>query len=124
VDWRIAPPVSLDSIPPHVADAFVAAEDVWFRRHPGIDPIGMLRAFWMNLRSHGIAQGASTIDQQIVKGRFLSQQRTYRRKAVELILALILDARMKKDEILEIYLNDEGRQRAEHGLDRLRRIFR
>src|SRR5437764_4898872 len=106
VDWRVMPPVSLDSLPPYVPNAFLAAEDVRFRHHPGIDPIGMARALFTNLRAHGIAQGGSTIDQQIVKARYLSQERTWRRKFTEIALALLLDARMSKDEILEIYLND------------------
>lgn len=106
VDWRTTPPIALDSIPGWVGNAFIAAEDVRFRHHPGVDPIGMARALFTNIRAHGIAQGGSTLDQQIVKGRFLSQERTYRRKIVEGILALLLDARMSKDEILEIYLND------------------
>jgi penicillin-binding protein 1B len=106
VDWRVMPPVSLQSLPPHVPQAFIAAEDVRFRIHPGIDPIGMTRALFRNLRAGGITQGGSTIDQQIVKARFLTQERTWRRKFVEIALALLLDARMSKDEILEIYLND------------------
>lgn len=106
VDWRITPPVTLASLPPHVPSAFLAAEDVRFRHHPGIDPIGIARAAFTNLRAHGIAAGGSTIDQQIIKARFLSQERTWRRKIPELVLALLLDARMSKDEILEIYLND------------------
>src|SRR5436190_21913016 len=106
VDWRITPLVSIESLPPHVPAAFLAAEDVRFRHHPGIDPIGMMRALMRNVRAGGIAQGGSTIDQQIVKGRFLSQERTWRRKFTEIALALLLDARMSKDEILEIYLND------------------
>jgi len=106
VDWRVMPPVSIASLPPHVPNAFLAAEDVRFRRHPGIDPIGMARALFTNLRAGGIAQGGSTIDQQIVKSRFLSQERTWRRKFTEIALAVLLDARMSKDEILEVYLND------------------
>src|SRR5438067_9821405 len=106
VDWRITPPVRLVSLPRFIADAFVAAEDVRFHHHLGIDPIGMARALWLDLRAHGIAQGGSTIDQQIVKARFLSQERTWRRKLVEIPLAILLDARMTKDEVLEIYLND------------------
>lgn len=106
VDWRISVPVSLGDVPRYVADAFVAAEDVRFRNHPGVDPIGMLRALWTNVRAHGIAQGGSTIDQQIIKVRFLTQERTLRRKVVEIVLALLLDARMSKDEILEVYLSD------------------
>jgi penicillin-binding protein 1B len=106
VDWRITPPVRLASLPRFIPDAFVAAEDVRFHHHIGIDPIGMARALWLDLRAHGIAQGGSTIDQQIVKARFLSNERTWRRKMVEIPLAVMLDFRMRKNEILEIYLND------------------
>jgi penicillin-binding protein 1B len=106
VGWRTTPPVTLDSLPRYVSDAFVAAEDVRFRHHIGVDPIGMARAFVTDLRAGGIAQGGSTIDQQIIKTRFLTQARTWRRKITEMVLAVILDARMSKDEILEVYLND------------------
>jgi penicillin-binding protein 1B len=105
-DWRLTAPVQLASIPPHVVNAFLAAEDVRFRHHFGIDPIGMARALVTNVRAGGISQGGSTIDQQLVKMKYLSQERTWRRKFVELILAAVLDARMSKDEILEAYLND------------------
>jgi penicillin-binding protein 1B len=104
--WRITPPVRVDTLPPHIADAFLAAEDVRFRRHIGLDPIGIFRAFFANVRAGGIAQGGSTIPQQIVKQRFLTNERTWRRKFVEAILAVLLDARLSKDEILELYLND------------------
>ena len=104
--WRVTPPVLVDKLPRHVADAFIAAEDVRFRRHLGIDPIGMMRAGVVNIRAGGIAQGGSTIPQQIVKQRFLSNERTWRRKFLEIILAVVLDARLSKDELLELYLND------------------
>src|SRR5581483_8801040 len=106
VDWRVTPPVRLASLPGYVPKAFLAAEDVRFRHHIGIDPIGMARALLADLRAWSITQGGSTIDQQIIKARFLWQERTWRRKFVELALAVLLDARMSKDEILEIYLND------------------
>ncbi|MDQ6800831.1 MAG: PBP1A family penicillin-binding protein [Acidobacteriota bacterium] len=106
VDWRITPPMSIRSLPDYIPNAFLAAEDVRFRGHPGIDPIGIARAMFSNLRAGGITQGGSTIDQQIVKARFLSQERTWRRKFIEIVLAVLLDARLPKDEILEIYLND------------------
>jgi penicillin-binding protein 1B len=106
VGWRVTPPLRIASLPRYVPDAFVAAEDVRFHNHIGIDPIGMARAFVTNVRAGGIAQGGSTIDQQIIKSRFLSQERTWRRKITEMILAVILDARMSKEEILEVYLND------------------
>jgi penicillin-binding protein 1B len=104
--WRVTPPVLIGKLPRHVADAFVAAEDVRFRRHVGIDPIGITRALFVNLRAGGVEQGGSTIPQQIVKQRFLSNERTWRRKFLEAVLAVILDARLSKDELLELYLND------------------
>src|SRR5438128_2414062 len=106
VDWRVTPPISIASLPGYVPKAFVAAEDVRFHHHFGVDPIGMARALFADLRARGITQGGSTIDQQIVKSRFLSQERTWRRKFVEIVLAVLLDRRMSKDEILEVYLND------------------
>lgn len=105
-DWRPTPPVLLEQLPPHVADAFLGAEDVRFRGHIGVDPIGILRAAFRNVRAGGIAQGGSTIPQQVVKQRYLSNERTWRRKIVEAALAISLDVRLTKDEILELYLND------------------
>jgi len=105
-DWRPTTPLLIGEIPPHVANAFVAAEDVRFRMHFGVDPIGILRAAFANVRAGGIAQGGSTIPQQIIKQRFLTQERQWRRKIVEMLLAIALDARFSKDEILELYLND------------------
>jgi 1A family penicillin-binding protein len=105
-DWRVTPPVLLEKLPKHVANAFVAAEDVRFRRHIGVDPIGMMRALFANVRAGGIAQGGSTIPQQIVKQRFLTNDRTWRRKFTEIVLAVLLDLRLTKDEMLELYLND------------------
>jgi len=105
-DWRVTPPVLIDKMPRHVIDAFIAAEDVRFRRHIGFDPIGMARALFMNVRKGGIAQGGSTIPQQIVKQRFLTNDRTWRRKLTEIVLAVLLDLRLSKDDILELYLND------------------
>ena len=104
--WRITPPVLIGKLPPHIADAFIAAEDVRFRHHLGVDPIGIARAGLVNVRAGGVAQGGSTITQQIVKQRFLTNDRTWRRKFLEAILAVVLDARLSKDEILELYLND------------------
>jgi penicillin-binding protein 1B len=105
-DWRPTPPVLLEQLPPHVADAFLAAEDVRFRHHIGVDPVGIARALFTNIRAGGIAQGGSTIPQQIVKQRFLTNERTWRRKIVEGVLAVVLDARLSKDDLLELYLND------------------
>ncbi|HEY0159701.1 MAG TPA: PBP1A family penicillin-binding protein [Thermoanaerobaculia bacterium] len=105
-DWRPTPALLLEQLPPHVADAFLAAEDVRFRSHIGLDPIGILRAAFTNVRAGGIAQGGSTIPQQVVKQRYLSNERTWKRKIIEGALAVALDLRLTKDEILELYLND------------------
>lgn len=105
-DWRSTTPVLVSELPSHVSNAFIAAEDVRFRRHIGVDPVGIARAFFTNLRSGHIAQGGSTIDQQIIKAKFLSPERTVRRKIIEVLLAVMLDLRMSKDDILEAYLND------------------
>jgi penicillin-binding protein 1B len=105
-DWRTTPPILIESLPRYVGDAVIAAEDVRFRRHFGIDPIGIARAALRNIRAGGITQGASTLNQQMIKQRFLTQERKWSRKIVEIMLAIVLDVRMTKDEILELYLNE------------------
>ena len=126
-DWRPMPLVSIESVPKYVGNAFIAAEDVRFRHHIGVDPVGMVRALLTDLRAHGIAQGGSTIDQQVIKGRYLSLQRTWRRKFTEIPLAVMLDLRMPKDEILEIYLNDvylgHGNGKPVLGIDEASRLY-
>lgn len=96
----------LDGYPRHVVSAVLAAEDARFASHPGVDPIGLLRAVWVNVRGGGVRQGGSTITQQLAKNLFLTPQRTFTRKATETLLAFILEARMTKEQILEAYLNN------------------
>ncbi len=98
--------LALGDFPRHVVSAVLAAEDARFAMHPGIDPLGLLRAVWVNFRGGGVRQGGSTITQQLAKNLFLSPQRTLARKANETVLALILEARMTKQQILEAYLNN------------------
>ena len=105
-EWRRTDPVVLEDLPDHVVYAFLAAEDVRFRSHFGIDPIGIGRAALSNVKAGGIAQGGSTITQQLAKMRFLSTERTFTRKAKEALLAVIIEMRLSKDDILEAYLND------------------
>lgn len=105
-DWRVTEPVRLADLPPHVPRAFLAAEDVRFYRHPGIDPLGLARAAAANVRHRGVTQGGSTITQQLIKQKLFSNQRTLRRKVPEMALALILTLRMSKNAVLEGYLND------------------
>ncbi|HVY32814.1 MAG TPA: penicillin-binding protein 1A [Caulobacteraceae bacterium] len=99
------PPVNLDELPPYVPDAFIAIEDRRFYHHFGFDPIGMVRMVFVDIRAHRFAQGASTITQQLARNLFLSPQQTIRRKAQELILAVWLEMKFSKKEILSLYLN-------------------
>ncbi|RYE86884.1 MAG: penicillin-binding protein, partial [Myxococcales bacterium] len=93
-------------IPPHVKLAFIAAEDASFYEHEGLNYLGMLRAFVVNLRAGRTRQGGSTITQQVVKNVLLNDPaRTYRRKLKEVVLARRLEQDLTKDEILELYLN-------------------
>jgi penicillin-binding protein 1B len=98
--------LKLEELPRHVVAAVLAAEDARFATHPGVDPIGLVRAVWVNLRGGGVRQGGSTITQQLAKNLFLSPERTIWRKVNETLLALILEVRMTKQEILEAYLNN------------------
>ena len=95
----------LKELPPHVPQAFIAIEDRRFYSHFGIDPIGIARAALANVLRRGVSQGGSTITQQLAKNLFLTQDRTYTRKLQELVLALWLEYKFTKDEILELYLN-------------------
>ena len=97
--------VPLSRIPRHVRDATIATEDPTFYANPGFSPLSILRAFYANLRQGQIVSGASTITQQVVKNTFLSSEVTYSRKLKEAILATEITRRYSKDEILEIYLN-------------------
>ena len=97
--------VPIGEIPAVVQLAFVAAEDKSFFQHQGLDYSSILRAAIANLRGGGIKQGASTITQQTVKSLLLSPERTFRRKIREMILALQIEQRFSKDEILYLYVN-------------------
>lgn len=97
--------VTYDQLPPVLIDAVVAAEDRTFFQHKGVDPLGIVRALWANLRSEGIKQGGSTITQQYVKNVYLSQERTFDRKVKEAALAVKIERELSKEEILTRYLN-------------------
>jgi len=98
--------VSIDHVPRPVVQAVLAAEDSRFFEHRGLDPLGILRALYANLRSGGIRQGGSTITQQLAKNYFLTPERTWARKVKEAFMALIMEAMYDKKAILEIYLNE------------------
>ena len=98
-------PVELDEVSPDLINAVIAAEDDRFYQHSGVSVSGVLRAMWVNLRGGEIRQGGSTLTQQLVKNLYLSHERTVGRKAQELVLALLLEARYGKQQILAAYLN-------------------
>lgn len=98
-------PIDINKVPQNLQNAFIAAEDNRFYEHIGIDPIGIFRAVFANLTNHGIAQGGSTITQQLAKNAFLSQEQTLKRKIQEAMLALEIEHKYSKKEILEMYMN-------------------
>ncbi|HEX9163429.1 MAG TPA: PBP1A family penicillin-binding protein [Thermoanaerobaculia bacterium] len=99
-------PVSLKAVPKNVVDAIVATEDKNFYHHEGISIRGTLGALVTDLRSGSWSHGGSTLTQQLVKNLYLNPERSWRRKGVEALMALLLEARYSKEEILETYLNE------------------
>jgi penicillin-binding protein 1A len=97
--------VDLKHLPDYLPQAFVAIEDQRFRSHFGVDPIGLMRAVYQNLVAGQVVQGGSTLTQQLAKNLFLTPERSFERKVQEAILAFWLEAKLSKDEILELYLN-------------------
>jgi penicillin-binding protein 1A len=97
--------LALKELPPYVPKAFVAIEDRRFYDHYGVDPLGIARAVVANVMHRGVAQGGSTLTQQLAKNLFLTQERTVTRKLQEVLLALWLERKFSKTQILELYLN-------------------
>ncbi|MBR1124593.1 penicillin-binding protein [Bradyrhizobium lablabi] len=97
--------VALKDLPPYLPKAFIAIEDRRFYSHYGVDPVGIARAAVTNILHRGVSQGGSTLTQQLAKNLFLTQERTFQRKLQEVELALWLERKHSKNEILELYLN-------------------
>jgi len=97
--------IPIADVPEQVRQAFLAAEDAEFYRHPGIDFAGIVRASIANVQHGRVVQGASTITQQVVKQLLLTSERSFERKGKEMILAVELDSKLTKDEIFYLYLN-------------------
>jgi penicillin-binding protein 1A len=112
-----------DRIPPIMREAMVAVEDRRFRSHPGIDPLGLARAFGVRVSSGRWSQGGSTITQQLARNIFLDNSRTWGRKLREAILAMALEWRFSKDQILELYLNRVYFGGGAYGIDAASRRF-
>jgi penicillin-binding protein 1A len=97
--------VRVDELPDYVPNAIIAIEDRRFRHHFGVDPVGLARAMYENFRAGRLVQGGSTLTQQLAKNLFLTPDRTIQRKLQEAVLAIWLETKFSKDEILQLYLN-------------------
>jgi penicillin-binding protein 1A len=115
--------LSSSEIPDTMKDAMIAVEDRRFRYHPGVDPIGIVRAFVVNTTSGNRAQGASTITQQLARNLFLTSSKDYTRKLREVVLALAMERTYSKDAILELYLNRVYFGGGAYGIDAAARKF-
>jgi penicillin-binding protein 1A len=113
----------LPDMPPALPAALVAVEDRRFWSHPGIDPIGLMRAAYVNITHGRVVQGGSTLTQQVAKTLFLTNARTMRRKVQELLLTLWLERSFTKQEILEIYLNRVYLGSGAWGVDAASRMY-
>lgn len=115
--------VPLSEISPFIPKALIAIEDTEFYSHVGVRPLAILRAFFANLFSLGISQGGSTITQQVVKNTLLTGDKTPTRKLKEIILALKLEQKYSKDEILALYLNESPWGGSMYGVEEASRTF-
>lgn len=111
--------VKSSEIPKMLVRTLMEVEDRDFNDHFGVDPKAIIRAIWVNITAGKMVQGGSTLTQQLVKNFYLTSERTLRRKLTEAVMALLLDARYSKDEILEAYANEiylgQDGNRAIHG---------
>lgn len=115
--------LTVADLPPHVPQAVLAIEDRRFYSHPGIDPIGLVRAAVVNWRAGRVVQGGSTISQQLAKNIFLSSERTLDRKIQELLLAFWLEYKLTKDQVLALYLNRVYFGAGTYGIDAAARRY-
>ncbi|MBB4640770.1 penicillin-binding protein 1A [Rhizorhapis suberifaciens] len=115
-----------DHIPKIMVDAMVSVEDKRYYMHPGVDPIGLTRATWLALENRGTGrrmQGASTITQQVARNIFLNNSYSFGRKLREMVLALALEWKFSKQQILELYLNKVYFGGGAYGIDAASRKF-
>ena len=115
--------LSYDKIPPTMRAAMIAIEDKRFRQHPGVDPIGIARSLKVRATTGRWRQGGSTITQQLARNIFLNNNRTFARKLQEGVLALALELKFSKDQILELYLNRVYFGGGSYGIDAASRTF-
>lgn len=115
--------IPYEQIPATMRAAMIAVEDKRFRSHPGVDPIGVARSIKVRLQTGHFSQGGSTITQQLARNIFLTNSRNFGRKAREGILALALERKFSKDQILELYLNRVYFGGGAYGIDAASRTF-
>lgn len=113
----------VSQLPPHVPQAFIAAEDKRFYEHDGADDAAIARAAWSNMRAGETVSGASTITQQLIKNLVLDSRQTISRKAQEMKLARELETKLSKDEILSLYLNRVYFGAGLYGIDAASRYY-
>ena len=114
---------AVKDLPPYLPQAVIAIEDRRFYHHFGVDLIGLVRAAWSNHRAGHVVQGGSTLTQQVAKNLFLSSERSFKRKIQEVLLALWLEHRYSKDQILAIYLNRVYLGAGAYGVDAASRLY-
>ena len=115
--------VPLEEIADHAKLASIAIEDEDFYNHYGVKPTAILRAFWINLNAGTITQGGSTITQQVIKNTLLTSDRSITRKIKEAILAIRIEQKLTKDEILELYLNEVPYGGSIYGIEEAAQVF-
>jgi penicillin-binding protein 1A len=115
--------VPLTDIPPILRQAVLAIEDERFYSHRGVDPRGIARALWHNVREGEVVEGGSTITQQLARNLFLSQERVLSRKIAEAMLAIEIERRLTKEEILERYLNQVYFGQGAYGVEMAARVY-
>ncbi len=115
--------VRVSELPDYVPNALIAIEDHRFRSHFGVDPLSLMRAAYENFTAGRVVQGGSTITQQLAKNLFLKPERTYARKAQELVLALWLETKFSKDDILQLYLNRVYYGSGATGIEKAAQVF-
>jgi len=113
----------ISQLPDYVPNAVIAIEDHRFRQHHGIDPVGLARAISRNIMARHMVQGGSTLTQQLAKNLFLTQEKTLTRKAQEAVLAIWLESKFTKDEILQLYLNRVYFGSGAYGIDQAAHTF-
>ncbi|NCY25250.1 MAG: hypothetical protein EBX37_10420, partial [Alphaproteobacteria bacterium] len=115
--------IKFSEFPTSLVDAVVATEDRNFYHHFGVDPLGLARAMFVNMRAGHVVQGGSTITQQVAKNVFLTPERSFLRKLKEMLLAIKLEARYSKKDILSIYLNRVYLGAGSYGVDAASRRY-